>query len=372
MKPSVFVRSWRWLGRPGVLVVLVFALLAVLVLGTLLPQTPDAAPDSVQLVEWRALAQARFGTLSPLLEAVGAYHLYRTPLLWALLVLLGVATLACIAQRWRGYWQTAFSQPVRLPDAILDAVSHNCVMLSWPGNNPARPDALSEIAARTLNRFDYRVRLESSPDIVWLRGDRNRLAPLGALAEHLAVLIILAGVALSLIFGWRETLIVEPGGTAEVGHGTEIVLRSVGFEITRYEDGSPAAYTVQVTVEAGSKTERRVIGVNRPAIARTTRLYLQGFRPAGDENAVTLLAVHDPGFGVVVAGGFLFLAGIVVALYCARSTVHLQITSHGSLRLSGWADPRAYDFDRQFAELAAGLCSELELQQLQLTRSGVE
>jgi cytochrome c biogenesis protein ResB len=372
MKPNIFERSWRWLARPGVLAVLVCALLALLLLGALLPQAPDAAPDSARFLEWRALAQARYGALTPLLEAVGAYRIYRTPLLWALLVLLGAATLACIAQRWRGYWHAAFNQPVHLADATLDAVSHTCILASWAGDDPERLNALSGLAVRAFSRLDYRVRLESTPDIVWLRGDRNRLAPLGALAEHLAVLIILAGIGMSLLFGWRETLAMRPGGAAEVGHGTGIVLRSEDFEITRYDDGSPAAYTVQVTVEAGSQAERRAIGVNRPAMAGGTRFYLQGYYPAGGEYAVTLLAVHDPGYGVVVGGAFLLLGGIAVALYCARSTVHLRITSDGLLRLSGWADPRAYDFDREFAELAAGLRRQIELQQHDLARPGTE
>jgi cytochrome c biogenesis protein ResB len=372
MKPNTFERSWRWLARPGVLAVLVCALLALLLAGALLPQAPDVALDSARFLEWQALAQARYGALTPLLESVGAYRIYSTPLLWALLVLLGAATLACIVQRWHGYWHASFSQPVHLADAVLDAFSHTCILASCPGDDRERLNALSDLAVRAFSRLDYRVRIESTPDIVWLRGDRNRLAPLSALAEHLSVLIILAGIGMSLLFGWRETLDVRPGGIAEVGRGTGIVLRYEDFEITRYDDGSPAAYTVQVTVEAGSKTERRAIGVNRPAMAGRTRLYLQGYHPAGGEYVVTLLAVHDPGYGVVVGGAFLFLAGIAVALYCARSTVHLRITSDGLLRLSGWADPRAYDFDREFAEVAAGLGRELELLQLGLARPGTE
>ena len=355
MKENVFKRSWRWLAHPRVLAATIVVLLAVLLLGTLLPQQPEATLGAAQLAEWRALAQARYGSLAPLLEAAGAHRLYRTPLLWAPLLFLSVATLACIIQRCPAYWRAAFGQPVRLPQTTLAAASHTCILESHPSDDTARLEVPSGIVQRTLEARDYRVRAESDPDLVWLRGDRNRLSPLGTVIEHLAVLVVLAGVGLSLLFGWRETYVIEPGATVDVGHATGIALRNDGFEIERYGDGSPAAYTAQVSIESRGETEPREISVNHPVTERGTRLFLQGYSPVEGRTVVTLLAVRDPGYGVVVAGGLLFLAGIVVALYFPRSSVHIRITRDGVLRLAGWADRRAYAFDREFAGLAAEL-----------------
>jgi cytochrome c biogenesis protein len=372
MKPNVFRRSWRWLAHPRVLAVLIFALLAVLLLGTLLPQLPEFTPGAPQLDEWQVLAHTRYGSLTPLLEALGAYRLYRTPLLWAPLALLGIATLACLVQRGQGYWRAAFVRPVRLPETALESASHTWSAAFQPADDPVRLEALSVLAVRALRQSDYRVRAENDPGLVWLRGDKNRLAPLGTLVEHLAVLIILTGVGLSLAFGWRETLVIEPGATVEVGHGTGIALRNDGFEIARYGDGSPAAYMAQVTIEGEATTERREVGVNQPAAAGGTRLYLQGYRPVDDAHSVTLAAVYDPGYGLVVTGGLLFLAGIVVALYFPRSSVHVRIARGGVLRLCGWADRRAYDFDREFAELSARLCREADQQPMDSARLSAE
>jgi cytochrome c biogenesis protein len=359
MKSDILKRTWRWIARPGLLAVLIVTLVAVILLGTLLPQRPELAPGA-QLAEWQALAQARYGSLTPFLEAAGAYRLYHTPLLSALLALLAVATLSCIVLRWQGYWRTAFAQPVRLPEATLDAAPHTCIIEPLSGHDPVPLDALYDMARRALNRRDYRVRTESAPDAVWLRGDRNRLSRLGTLAEHLAVLLVLAGVGFGLLFGWRETFTIEPGGTAEVGHGTGIALRNDGFEIERYADGSPAAYTAQVTVESGEETQRRDIGVNLPTVKQGARLYLQGYRPVEDHYIVTLLAVHDPGYGVAVGGGILFLVSIVVALYFPRSSIHIRISGDGTLQLAGWADRRAYDFNREFARLVTDLSRETD------------
>jgi cytochrome c biogenesis protein ResB len=372
MKSDILKRPWRWLASPGVLAVLIVALLAVMLLGTLLPQLPEVAPGTAQLAEWQALAQARYGALTPFLEAAGAYRLYRTPLLWVPLALLAVATLSCVVQRWQGYWRAAFGQPVRLPETTLGAASHACIIEPSSGHDPERLDALSDMVRRALDRRDYRVRAEGASDAVWLRGDRNRLSRLGTLAEHLAVLLVLAGVGVSLVFGWRETFMIEPGRTAEVGHATGIALRNDGFEIERYADGSPAAYRAQVTVESGEEIQRRKIGVNQPAVQRGARLYLQGYRPMGDRYIVTLLAVHDPGYGVAVGGGILFLASIVVALYCPRSSVHIRISGDGTLRLAGWADRRAYDFDREFAGLVTDLHRESDSQRQDSASPGAE
>lgn len=367
MKSDIFRRAWRWLARPGVMAVLIAALLAVMLMGAFLPQLPEVAPGTAQLAEWQALAHARYGSLAPFLEAAGGYRIYRTPLLWVPLALLAVATLSCMVQRWNGYWRAAFGQPARLSPKGLrettpDAASHTCIVEPSSGHDPARLDARSDMARRALEQRDYRVRAESASDAIWLLGDRNRLSRMCTLAEHLAVLIVLAGVGLSLVLGWRETLTIEPGGTAEIGHGTGIALRNHGFAIERYADGSPANYAAQVTVESGKETERREIGVNQPAVKRGARIYLQGYRPVpvGDQYAVTLLAVHDPGYGVAVGGGILFLVSVVVALYFPRNSVHIRISGDGTLRLAGWADRRAYTFDREFAGLVADLRGETD------------
>lgn len=379
-------RAWRWLARPVALAALLAALLALLALGALLPQLPAVTPGPAQLVEWRALAQSRYGPLAALLETAGAFRLYHSPLLWSLIVLLGAATLACMLRRWPGKWQSVFSPPARPIENSaaafsqeLEAASHSeVVVLSrlprLGGIEPRAPggvkaadlpplDLLSGIARRVLVQHDYRVRGENTPELVWLQGERNRLSALGTLVDHLAVLIILAGVCLSAVLGWRESITIEPGGTAEVGHWSGITLHNQGFEIERYQDGSPAAYTARVTIEQAAETEHRTIGVNQSIGRSGIRFYLQGYRPQESRYAVTLLAVHDPGGVVVLLGGLLFLAGVLLALYFPRSSVTVRITGpSATLFLTGWAEHRAYDFDRDFAELAADLRRDLELE----------
>jgi hypothetical protein len=384
--PQVFRQAWRWLARPAVLVALIVALLTLLALGTLLPQLPVAARDTAQLTEWRALAQARFGPLAPLLETIGAFRLYRSPLLWTLVALLAAATLSCTLQRWPGKWQSVFGLQARRTGNVaasappdLEGAAYSELMelpksRSFDGaesgsfceeeaSDPPSLDLLYEVARQAMVQHDYRVRGENMPDFAWLQGDRNRLSALGTLVDHLAVLLILAGVCFSTIFGWRETLTVQPGETVQVGHGRAVALRNEGFEIERYRDGSPAAYTAQVTIATREAAERRAIGVNRPASESGIRFYLQGYHPVESRYAVTLLAVYDPGFGVVVLGSLLFLAGILVALYFPRSSVTVKIAGpSGTLRLTGRADRRAYDFGRDFAALAADLRRDWKLE----------
>jgi cytochrome c biogenesis protein ResB len=367
-------RVWRWLARPDVLVGLIIALLALLVLGTLVPQLPADPLSLQQLAEWRALARTRYGPLASLLEGAGAFRVYRSPVLWTLIALLGAATLSCTLRRWRGRWRSVFDRPgARSEDGaaaltkLFESASHSEIIEPSQlrpaggvrGNASSDLNTLTDVASQALARHDYRVRSESTAELVWLRGDRNRLATLATVFDHLAVLLILVGVCLSAILGWRESLTIDPGGTVQVDHGTGIALHNEGFDIERYQDGSPAAYTARITIGKGATTAPRAIGVNQPANIDGVWFYLQGYRQQEGRYALTLLAVHDPGFGVIVAGALMLLASTLVALYFPRTTVIAQITvPTGTLRLAGWADHRAYSFDQDFAALAADLRRE--------------
>lgn len=248
---SVFRRTWRWLTRTDVAVVLIAAVLLFAALGSLFPQLgPAVAGDAERLARWHAAVRSRYGALTSLLEAAGAFRLFGSPLFLGLVALLGLATLLCALNRWPAAWRGA---------------------------------------------------------------GRGRWVALAALAEHLAVLLLLLGVTISS-FGWRETLTIAPGETAAVGHQSGLALRNEEFTIARYPDGSPASYEARIAVVGAGQATTGHVGVNRPLAYHGVGVYLAGYRPAATGYNVTLLAVRDPGYGLVVAAGVLFLVGMSVRL----------------------------------------------------------
>jgi len=63
------------------------------------------------------------------------------------------------------------------------------------------------------------------------------------------------------------------------------------------------------------------------------------------------LAVRDPGYGLVVAAGLLLLFGLTVTFNFPHCRIHARIEPEERLRLAGWADRRAWDFEREFVAL---------------------
>ena len=349
----------RFWGRLDVGAVLIFAVLLLAVLGSFLPQiSPAVEADPERWAQWEAGARARYGGLMDLLTAAGAFRWFRSPGVVLVLVLLVAATFVCTLGRWRGVWRRAFHRPVRCPDAVFDRGPHVAALKA-----PSVVDLLA-LVRRGLEGKGFRVgTTEVGPAdgtaggrIVYLRGDRNRLAPLATLVTHAAVVLLLAGAALSSAFGWREVVTIGPGETAEVGHGSGLALRNEGFAIQRYPGGSVAGYEAAVAVvDAGREAARGTVRVNGPLNYKGVRLLLQAYAETPDGARVTLLAVRDPGYGPVIAAGFLLLLGMTVTFNFPHCCVHARIGPQGTLRLAGRADRRACDFGREFAAFVEGV-----------------
>ena len=120
-----------------------------------------------------------------------------------------------------------------------------------------------------------------------------------------------------------------------MGYGSPLTVHNEGFAILRYPDGSPANYEAQLRVDDPSRTISGRVAVNRPLALRGVRLYLTGYQPADGGATVTLLAVHDPGYGWVIAGGLLLLLGVTVAVGFPHCSLHARIAADGTLRLAG-------------------------------------
>jgi len=348
-RSSILKRAYRFLARMGVSAVLVTILLVVAALGSCFPQlAPSVADDAGRLAQWEAGVRARYGALTDLLIAGGAFRCFHSPVFLTPLALLAVVTLVCTLNRWRAVWRRVFHRPVRCPETTFDTAPYTADVVI------ATTDMLP-LARQSLERRGFCVRAEAAADATYLRGDRNRLAPLATLVTHLAALLLLLGVTLNGVCGWREEITVAPGELAEVGHGSGLALRNEGFTITRYPDGSAAGYEAAVAVVAGRQVTRGTVLVNQPLSYGPLELYLRGYGGQEGRYDVTLLIVRDPGYGLVVAAGLLLLLGLSASFNFPHCYVHARIEPEGVLRLAGRAERRAYGFEREFEMLAEEL-----------------
>jgi cytochrome c biogenesis protein ResB len=353
----------------AVLIVVVLLLAAI---GSCFPQFPSpVAGDVGRLAQWEAAVRARYGRLADLLAASGAFRWFRSPILLVPLALLATATLVCTLNRWSGVWRRAFYRPVRCPDAAFDRAPHTARLNAPPAELPSPASGgagggvdLPGVVRGGLEQRGFRVRttevVTTDGQVTYLRGDRNRLAPLATLVTHLGVLLLLLGTALSSRTGWREEVTIGPGGMAEVGHGSRLALRNEGFAVERYPDGSVAGYEAQVAVVEGREAARARIRVGEPLTYGPVGLHLQAYSEAPGGASISLLAVHDPGYGLVVAAGLLLLFGLTVSFNFPHCCVQARIEPDGALCLAGRADRRACDFRHEFTALVGDIRCTME------------
>jgi cytochrome c biogenesis protein len=344
----------RHASRTTIAAVLLAAILVLAAFGSLFPQRSRViSAEPQRLEQWEGLVSSRYGDLAASLRTAGAFTFFRSPLFVLLVALLGVVTLTCTRQRWRSVWLRATRQPLVCSTTALDAPPHTATLGAKPGVDH------STRLTQALAERGYRVLVGADGDLTYLRGDRNRLSPLATLVTHLTVLLLLLGAVLTGSLGWQEQLTLARGEAAAIGHNTGLAIRHASTAVTRHPDGSISGYTSEVTLSDGSAEEREgIVRVNAPIVWRGVRVLVSSYEadPGGEgDYAITLLAVHDPGFGLAIAAGLLLLAGITVSFNFPHAWVQARIEPSGGLRLAGRAERQAYGFATEFTSMVEEL-----------------
>ncbi len=342
---------YRFLGRLDVAAFLIATVLLLAALGSCFPQlSTTLANDPERLGRWEENVRGRYGALTDWLRAGGVFRYFHSPIFLVPPALLAVATLVCTLDRWRGTWRRTFHRPVRCSDAALEN-------MPFKANLTARSDVDTlEVVRACLRRRGFRARttkfVATALPTAYLRGERNRSASVATLVTHLAVLLLLLGAGLSGWRGWREEITLEPGEVAEVGRGTGLTLRNQDFTITRYANGSVAGYEADVAIAVDDReVARGAVRVGEPLIYGPIGFHLRSYVGTEGQYIVTLLAVHDPGYGMVIGGGFLLLLGMTVSFHFPPCRVYARVERGTELRLAGRADRRAWGFEREFEAL---------------------
>ena len=347
MTENILNRVWRVLVRMDVVVLLIILILLLAALGSCFPQQPtylDTDPNRVSL--WEANARVRYGGLTNLLNAIGAFQFFHTPTFRLSLVLLVTSTLLCTLNRWKALWHRVVKLEVRCTDAIFNIAPYT-TRLSRIGDVD-----VSTLLKKKLTQRGFRVHSTIDRGFLHLRGDRNHLSPLATLISHLGVVLLLLGTLLSSALGWKEELTIKPNQSANLYNLPEVMIRHEGFTIERYPDGSAADYESLIVLSHGEQEiARRSLSLNDPLSFDGVSFLLYGFSVAEGDYTLTILASFDPGRGPVFSAGFLLLIGFTVRFNFPHCSIHAQLGPDGTLKLAGRAERRACDFGREFTTL---------------------
>ncbi|WP_432558615.1 cytochrome c biogenesis protein ResB [Granulicoccus sp. GXG6511] len=308
LSPRELLRfAWTQLTSMRTALTLLFVAALAAIPGSLIPQRPVSPVQVTDFINNNP-------TLGRLYDALGLFEVYTSPWFSAIYLLLLVSLLGCIIPRIAVYWRAVRAEPVQTP--------RNLSRLPAYAKVPARDDAVDAAEAHLKGRR-FRVRRIDEPDATSLSAERGYLREAGNLVFHLSLVVLLIGVAIGVLFGYRGTAIVPVGGGFantlsqydELTSGAEftdldldpfsIVIDDfvVRFETGRVNTGQPREFTarVRVTDRPGAPERAETIEVNHPIEVGGAQVHLlgHGYAPR--------ITVHDGNGDVAFSGPVVFL-----------------------------------------------------------------
>jgi cytochrome c biogenesis protein len=298
---------WTQLTSMRTALVLLFALALAAIPGSLLPQrsvTPIRVSDYI----------AANPTLGRIYDALGLFSVYTSAWFSAIYLLLFLSLIGCIVPRAAVYARALRARPPATPRYLHRLPA--CERRDIPSGD--LPQLITE-AEQSLRRRRYRVVRESDG----VAAERGYLREAGNLVFHLSLLLLLVGVAINGLFGFRGTSVVIVGqgfsnnltqyddiaaGASfrpEKLHPFTLVVNSfdVKFETGPVQRGAARLFRAEVSVtdSPGSPPRQEVLEVNQPLDIAGTSVHLigHGYAP--------LVTVRDGNGDVAFAGPAVFL-----------------------------------------------------------------
>nr|WP_232506091.1 cytochrome c biogenesis protein ResB [Microlunatus flavus] len=291
--------------------VLLFALAVAAVPGSLIPQrhiSPVRVSDFL----------TQHPTLGPIYDKVGLFSVYTSPWFSAVYLLLFVSLVGCIVPRLGVYARALRAQPPRTPRNLgrLPAYARAEV-----GADEA--EGVLERAAADLRRQHYRVRVVEGPNGASVAAERGYLREAGNLVFHISLLVLLLGVAVGALWGYRgsSVVVVGQGFSNSVTQYDDlsaggwfrapnlkpfnVVVKDfqVAFETGPVQTGAARLFKadVDVTDAPGEPTRSEVLEVNHPlhVDGSTVHLIGHGYAP--------VVTVKDGQGNVAFSGPVIFL-----------------------------------------------------------------
>lgn len=236
-------------------------------------------------------------TSAPVLDKLGMFNVYGSPWFSAVYLLLMVSLVGCILPRSIVYWRALRARPPRAPR------NFSRLPASTTFETDRSEDEVMAAARQALGRS--RVDVVERDDVRELSAERGYLREAGNLIFHVSIVVVLVGVAVGTLFGYRGSVIVTDGGGQfsnslpqydDFTSGTLFTNKDLPpFSLTldkvtaKFQDfgspqaGAPREFRAQGTYTAapGEAEKSFDITVNHPLSINGTSVYLlgQGYAP---------------------------------------------------------------------------------------------
>ena len=289
LTPLGYLRySWRQLTSMRTALVLLFLLALAAVPGSLLPQRSS---NPLKVRDY-FIAHPK---LAPFLDRqlISGFNVYSSWWFSAIYLLLFISLAGCVLPR---SWKHAGAMRARPPAAPrrLERLPE-----SHRFETELAPDDVAARARAALRRTRFRVDLAAEPDGAQsVRAEKGFLRETGNLVFHVALLVLLGGVALGGLYGYKGTvLLVEgdtfvnirgnyddfnPGHRVDAAHLPPFALTVDDFKAEYYEDGDKAGTakrfdaSVSWSTRPGARVHHYDLRVNHPLVMGQTKVYLLG------------------------------------------------------------------------------------------------
>lgn len=290
--PSLGVIGWaRWFWRQltsmRVALLLLFLLSLAAIPGSLIPQSGQDQTKVADFME-------RHGTLGPIYDKLGMFHVYSSVWFSAIYILLFISLIGCIVPRTWQFVGQLRSRPPGAPKRLTRLPAYT----TW--RTEAEPEQVREIALKTLGRRRYRTHVAGDA----VAAEKGYLREAGNLVFHLSLIVMLIAFAWGQLYKSEgNKLIVEGDGFANTitqyddfksGNlfSVDHDLEPFSFDLKDFEGtyetsgpnrGTPRTYQAEVTYSVGAdgREQRQTIKVNEPLKIGDSKVYLvsHGYAP---------------------------------------------------------------------------------------------
>lgn len=273
---------WRQLTSMRTALLLLALLALAAIPGTVIPQR---GLDPVKVNAYLA-AHPHLG---PLLDKLSLFDVFAAPWFAAIYLLLAVSLVGCLVPRIRLHARALRRRPPNAPRHLLRLPAST----EW--RTAESPADLAGRVHRQLRDRHWRADVRTEPDgAVTVAAEKGYLRETGNLVFHVALLILLAGIALSGLFGYKGTVLVSKGqGFANAREAYDVFepsrlfsdsqLAPFSFTLQRFSaayqpNGEPTAFSAYVHYKSSPTATAKpyVVQVNHPLNVPGAKVFLVG------------------------------------------------------------------------------------------------